>query len=73
MEFPTSADERAHFLLGRMRETPMRRGGLSKRAGEIKGGLSRAIAAQDVPSVRRTARRLARAGFRASAPKETAG
>jgi hypothetical protein len=51
MELPTSADERAQWLLERMRATPMRRGGLSKRARQIKLDLSRAISAQRVPSV----------------------
>jgi hypothetical protein len=47
----TSAEERAHSLLERMRETPMRRGGLSKRARQTRLDLSRVIAAQGVPSV----------------------
>lgn len=47
----TSAEERAQSLLERMRETPMRRGGLSKRARQITHDLSRVIAAQDVAPV----------------------
>jgi len=51
MELPTSADERAQLLLVRMRDTPMRRGALLKRARQIRLDMSRAIAAQDVPPV----------------------
>jgi hypothetical protein len=57
----TSAQERARSLLDRMRETRMRRGGLSKRARHTKHDLSRHIAAEGVPPVlaRRVASQLA--------------
>ena len=57
----TSAEERARSLLERMRETPMRRGGLSRRARQLKLDLSRVIGAQGVPPVlaRRVASQLA--------------
>ena len=57
----TSAEERARSLLERMRETPMRRGGLSRRARRLKLDLSRVIAAQGVPPVlaKRVASQLA--------------
>ena len=51
MELTKGAEERARSLLERMRETPMRRGGLSRRARQLKLDLSRVIAAQGVPPV----------------------
>src|SRR5262245_58810862 len=61
MELTTSAEERARSLLDRMRETPMQRGGLSRRARQTKHDLARVIAAQSVPSLlaRRVASQLA--------------
>jgi hypothetical protein len=50
MEITTSARERALHLLERMRETPMRRGALAGRAGEIKKAIARTIAGEGVPS-----------------------
>jgi hypothetical protein len=44
----TSPEERAQSLLERMRETPMRRGALSKRARQTKLDLTRVITAQGV-------------------------
>jgi len=49
MEFTKTAEEYARSLLERMRETPMRRGGLTRRARQLKLELSRAIGAQGVP------------------------
>jgi hypothetical protein len=49
MEVTTSAEERARSLLDRMRETPMQRGGMSRRARQTKHDVARAIAAQTVP------------------------
>jgi hypothetical protein len=51
MEHTTSPEERARSLLDRMRETPMRRGGLSRRARQTKRDLARVIASQAVPSL----------------------
>jgi len=57
MELNTSAEERARILLERMRETQMRRGGLSKRARHTKHDIARHIASEGVPPV--LARRIA--------------
>jgi hypothetical protein len=51
MELTTSAEERALRLLERMRETPMRRGALSKRARQLTRDISRAIAVEGVPAL----------------------
>ena len=51
MDVTTSAEARAHGLLDRLRETPMRRGALARRACLIRSGIARAIAAQSVPAV----------------------
>jgi hypothetical protein len=51
MEFTKTAEECARSLLERMRETPMRRGGLTRRARQLKLELSRTIGAQGVPPV----------------------
>ena len=61
MPLTTSAEDRARSLLERMRETPMRRGGLTRRARQLKLDLSRVIAAQGVPPVlaKRVASQLA--------------
>jgi uncharacterized protein YoaH (UPF0181 family) len=61
MELTTSAEERAHRLLERMRETPMRRGALSLRAQQLKREIARAIMSQGVSSglARRVALQLA--------------
>lgn len=50
MEITTSADARARGLLERVRETPMRRGALARRACHIRSGIARAIAAEGVPA-----------------------
>lgn len=52
-----SAEKTAEALLIRMREMPMRRGALSKRARMLRGAICGAIASQDVPPA--LARRLA--------------
>jgi hypothetical protein len=49
VEITTNAEERAQFLLERMRDTPMRRGGLSRRLRQLKLEISRALAAEGVP------------------------
>ena len=48
MEITANAEERARFLLERMRDTPMRRGGLAKRARLLKVEIARVIGAEDV-------------------------
>jgi hypothetical protein len=50
VEIPTNAEERGRFLLERMRDTPMRRGGLSKRARQLKLDMFRVFAAEGVAS-----------------------
>jgi hypothetical protein len=50
MQFTTSPSQQAGALLDRLRQTPMRRGALSKRACRIRPRIARAIAAQDVPA-----------------------
>jgi hypothetical protein len=61
MELTRTAEECARSLLDRMRETPMRRGGLTRRARQLKIQLSRVIAAQGVPTplAKRVASQLA--------------
>ena len=51
MELTTSAGKQAQSLLERMRETSMRRGGLTRRARQVKLEISRVIATQGVPAV----------------------
>jgi hypothetical protein len=51
MELTTSADERARYLLERMRETPMRRGALSARARQLARDITRSVAVDGVPAV----------------------
>jgi len=51
MELTTSAEERAGRLLERMRETPMRRGALSRRARQLMRDIAKAIAGEGVPPV----------------------
>lgn len=46
-----SADARARALLQQMRETPMRRGALSKPARQLRADLARALAASGVPDL----------------------
>ena len=46
-----SADARARALLQQMRETPMRRGALSKPARQLRADLARALAAGGVPDL----------------------
>jgi len=46
-----AADARARMLLQTMRETPMKRGALSKRARDIRANLARTLAAAAVPDV----------------------
>jgi len=57
MRIQTRPEERAQWLLGRMRQTPMRRGALSKSAQSIKRDMARVMAEEGVPAV--LARRLA--------------
>ena len=54
---PGFVDTRARTLLWRMRETPMKRGALSKRSREVRAALARALAAASVPE--RLAQRVA--------------
>ena len=49
MTLTTSAEEQAQALLDRLRQTPMRRGALSKRAHRLKTSISSAIASRGVP------------------------
>jgi len=57
MELTTSAAERARSILDRMRETPMRRGALSKRAREVRVRLGETLDRAGVPD--RLAQRIA--------------
>ena len=57
MKLTTSPKERAHALLDRMRQTPMRRGALTERAWEIRSGIATALAAEGVSGL--LARRVA--------------
>jgi len=50
MRVARSAEERASWLLDQMRETPMRRGALSRGAAQLKREISRIIATQGVPA-----------------------
>jgi hypothetical protein len=49
MKLTMSVDERAQVLLDRLRQTPMRRGALPKRAQLVRAALAKAIAAEGVP------------------------
>jgi hypothetical protein len=57
MKLTTSTKERAHALLDRMRQTPMRRGALTERAWEIRTDIAAALAGEGVPGL--LARRVA--------------
>ena len=46
---PGTAEQAAEALLERMRETPMRRGALPRKARTLRTAIARAIASQDVP------------------------
>jgi len=49
MELTTNAERRAWALLERMRDTPMRRGALSRAGHQLKRDVARAILSQGVP------------------------
>ena len=61
MTLTVEAEERAERLLARMRETPMRRGALSTRAGRTRAAIADTLAAAGVPGdlARRIAFQLA--------------
>jgi hypothetical protein len=67
MKLTTSAKERAHALLDRMRQTPMRRGALPERAWETRSDIATALAAEGVPGP--LARRRLSTGVQVSPPR----